>query len=597
MRAIMVERYRHLSGQDLPSATVEGNVLTQIENLRAHAFFAKRREPARLELHAWVYEFETGEVFRFDPVAGQYTALQSRLARPCRAGPDLGMARRRDSLTLGGRRRVSRTPVASRLAGVAPDVRASVVVFLVALPLALGIAVASDFPPVAGLVTGVVGGLLVGPSAARRCRSVGAAAGLTDAGLRLARRARARGRQHGDRGSPACCRARRPASAPSDGGFKPCRRRCCKACSPGSGSSSCWGQGRVLLVEGWNGPPLAVGVVAIAVLLAWPHVARGPLALVPAPLAAVVLGAIVAPLAGWYVARVTLPAQIADAWRAPEWPTDLARMATVAVFALKVALIASAESLLCAAAVDQMHVGLRAKLDRAARGARPRQRALRPRRRAAGDGRDRAQRRERRRRRSHARVDDVARGVDRRARARRSGAARTVAARLARRRADGHGCEARRAEGRRAVAKHGVGEIAVFVVTMGVVVASDLLLGVLAGIALSSARLLVKLADLSVARERHPSGREVLALRGVASFLRLPRLAGALDAVPRGCDVVVHMADVRLMDAACSQHLRSWRERHETSGGRVEVSWAVANVQRAAPGPSAPARQPPRFWA
>ena len=62
------------------------------------------------------------------------------------------------------------------------DLMASVVVFLVALPLCMGIAIASGLPPAKGVITGIVGGLVVGwlagaplqvsgPAAASRCWS------------------------------------------------------------------------------------------------------------------------------------------------------------------------------------------------------------------------------------------------------------------------------------------------------------------------------------------------------------------------------------------------------------------------------------------
>ena len=41
------------------------------------------------------------------------------------------------------------------------DLTASVVVFLVAMPLCMGIAVASGVPPEKGLITGIIGGIVV----------------------------------------------------------------------------------------------------------------------------------------------------------------------------------------------------------------------------------------------------------------------------------------------------------------------------------------------------------------------------------------------------------------------------------------------------
>ncbi len=59
------------------------------------------------------------------------------------------------------------------------DFKASLVVFLVALPLCLGIAIASGAPPMAGLIAGIVGGIVIGPLSGSHVSVSGPAAGLT----------------------------------------------------------------------------------------------------------------------------------------------------------------------------------------------------------------------------------------------------------------------------------------------------------------------------------------------------------------------------------------------------------------------------------
>jgi len=53
------------------------------------------------------------------------------------------------------------------------------VVFLVALPLCLGIALASGAPPLSGIISGVIGGLVVGFISNSNISVTGPAAGLT----------------------------------------------------------------------------------------------------------------------------------------------------------------------------------------------------------------------------------------------------------------------------------------------------------------------------------------------------------------------------------------------------------------------------------
>jgi len=58
------------------------------------------------------------------------------------------------------------------------DVPASVVVFLVAVPLCLGIALASGAPLISGLIAGIIGGIVVGGASRSELGISGPAAGL-----------------------------------------------------------------------------------------------------------------------------------------------------------------------------------------------------------------------------------------------------------------------------------------------------------------------------------------------------------------------------------------------------------------------------------
>src|SRR5688572_8152691 len=66
----------------------------------------------------------------------------------------------------------------TRLARLKADLPASVVVFLVATPLCLGIALASGAPLFAGIIAGIVGGIVVGTASQSALGVSGPAAGL-----------------------------------------------------------------------------------------------------------------------------------------------------------------------------------------------------------------------------------------------------------------------------------------------------------------------------------------------------------------------------------------------------------------------------------
>lgn|SRR5512140_1967879 len=74
-REIVEENYRHLEGRRRLMATIQENVLVQLEQLRTHPAVARAQAAGRLRLHGWVYKIEAGEVFAYDPVTGQFPSL------------------------------------------------------------------------------------------------------------------------------------------------------------------------------------------------------------------------------------------------------------------------------------------------------------------------------------------------------------------------------------------------------------------------------------------------------------------------------------------------------------------------------------------
>lgn len=74
-RRISRENYSNLSEEELLSAAIQENVLVQLENLRTHPSVATKLSRGELNLHAWVYKIQTGEVFGYQPEVGQFVPL------------------------------------------------------------------------------------------------------------------------------------------------------------------------------------------------------------------------------------------------------------------------------------------------------------------------------------------------------------------------------------------------------------------------------------------------------------------------------------------------------------------------------------------
>ncbi|MDX3378118.1 SulP family inorganic anion transporter [Streptomyces sp. ME02-6991-2A] len=486
------------------------------------------------------------------------------------------------------------------------DLTASLVVFLVALPLCVGVAVASGVPAELGLITGIVGGLLVGLLPGSSLQVSGPAAGLTvlvfeavqrygigalgvlvlGAGvvqivlgvLRLGRWFRAvsvavvQGMLAGIGLVLMAGQVYVLAGAEA----------------PASMAGKLSGLPGLVSGTGVSGPALAVGAGTLAVLVLWPRWRRAARVL-PAPLVAVGVAAGVTALFRLPVERIEVGGLL-DAVRPPggdDWArlVDLGMLGTVLAFAL----IASAESLFSAAAVDRMHQGRRTDYDKeliaqgagntvcGALGALPMTAVIV---------------------RSSANVH---------------AGARTKASRVL------HGlwlllfvAALPGALGVIPVAAlAGVlmhagfklvplrvlvplwrghrGEAVVLGVTAVTVVATSLFEGVLVGLLLAVAK---TAWDVSHVHVETVEGAGVLVVRviGNATFLRLPKLLDALDALPADRKVELELSGLRHTDHACAAELEGWAAQREArqAEGRARAGRGEEDGQREGALSSAP---------
>lgn len=480
----------------------------------------------------------------------------------------------------------------------ARDLLASMVVFLVALPLCMGIAIASGAPPVAGLATGIIGGLVVGWIAGSPLQVSGPAAGLAVIVYELIQ-------THGFgmlgpivllagviQLVAGLCRAGQLFRAISPaviygmlagigilifaGQFhvmvdgKP----------KGSGLSNLISIPEAIYKGLW--PPdgsthhlaAILGVLTIAVLLAWNKFAPGRLKLVPG---AVVAVGVVTALAGTWKPPVNYIEIPDNLWQAIPWttPEKLAGLwnADLLLAAFTLAFVASAESLLCATAVDHMHGGTRTDYDRemvaqgvgnvlcGVVGGLPMTGVIV---------------------RSSA---NVAAGAATRLSAILHGAwllvlvaavpfvlklvpTSSLAALLVY-----TGYKLVDPAKVRRLLKYDKLPVAVYAATVATIVATNLLTGILVGLGLSLAKLLYAFSHLEIRVDRASAGRVDFHLSGSATFLRLPKLIDALERLPAGAEIHVHFHDLDYVDHACLEALSNWEQQRVKKGGKVSVEW------------------------
>ena len=81
-KRIVEENYAELDGPARIEAAILENVLVQLENLRTHPSVAAALSRKELHLHAWVYEFESGDVHAYDSEKEEFVPLAERAAPP-----------------------------------------------------------------------------------------------------------------------------------------------------------------------------------------------------------------------------------------------------------------------------------------------------------------------------------------------------------------------------------------------------------------------------------------------------------------------------------------------------------------------------------
>lgn len=488
------------------------------------------------------------------------------------------------------------------------DFTASIVVFLVAMPLCMGIAVASGVPPEKGLITGIIGGIVVGALAGSPLQVSGPAAGLAVIIFELVR----------DLGLSALGPILVLAGAIQfiagvvrvGGWFRAVSPAVVHGMLAGIGVLIVVGQfhvlfdakplpsglenlaampGRMLGLQPGNmaATELAVviALVTITTMLAWEKFRPVSMKLVPGALVGVVSGTLVAVGFGLDVARVVVPESIASAIAFPGAGL-FGRFAEPEILAaaLAIAFIASAETLLSAAAVDRMHDGERTNYNKELRaqgvgnllcgfaGALPMTGVIV---RSSANVQAGAM----------TRMSAILHGVWilafvallpwllREIPMAALGAILVVTGwRLV-----------NVSHVRHLFKDYGPLPAAIWAATLIVVVAEDLLTGVLLGLALSLIELVPHWRRLGLKLDHQQDETESrVSMAGSATFLSVPKLTSSLEGVPSDRPVRFDVTDLGAVDHTAAEIFKEWVGRRRAAGGKVEITGATGQAERLA---------------
>ncbi|MFC9909994.1 SulP family inorganic anion transporter [Streptomyces sp. NPDC127197] len=472
------------------------------------------------------------------------------------------------------------------------DFAASVVVFLVALPLCVGVAVASGVPAELGIVTGIVGGLVTGMLPGSSLQVSGPAAGLTvlvfeavhTHGLAtLGVIVLATGLMQLGMGALRWGRWFRAISVAVVEGMLAGiglvliagqLYAMTHSKAPASGIDKIVGLPEMLIDSLDSAPAVAsllLGAGTIAVLLLWPKLPK-KVRLVPGPLAAVALATVATLAFALPVTKVTVEGLVSVIQ--PPAPSAFAGLAEIGVVStiLAFTLIASAESLFSAAAVDRLHDGPRTNYDKELMaqgvgntvcgllGALPMTAVI-----VRSAANVQAGARTRASRIMHgawlllfAALLPAALGVI---------PIPALAAVLVH-----SGFKLIPVKGLVALWRGHRGEAVILVVTAVSIVAISMFEGVLIGLALAVVKTAWEASHVKLEIVDKGAGSVQAHLSGNATFLRLPKILDALEAIPQDRPVELNLSRVHHLDHACRTALENWAERHgaaDTASAKV----------------------------
>ncbi|MGW3140915.1 SulP family inorganic anion transporter [Streptomyces sp. NPDC001139] len=110
------------------------------------------------------------------------------------------------------------------------------------------------------------------------------------------------------------------------------------------------------------------------------------------------------------------------------------------------------------------------------------------------------------------------------------------------------------------------GEALILVATAVSIVAVNMFEGVLIGLALSVAKTAWEASHLKTEIVDKGAGPVQVHLTGNATFLRLPKILDSLEALPQDRPVELDLSGLHHLDHACRTALENWAERHSAAG-------------------------------